>query len=102
MKIDSKLSTPLPGPVANDLRPSQGGVAPGPAPGASVDVQLSDLAARLQAIQGQLATGEVVDAAKIAEIRRAISEGRFQINPDAIADRLLETVRELIDVERYA
>ncbi len=30
------------------------------------------------------------------EIKKAISENRFKVNPEAVADRLLETVRELI------
>lgn len=38
----------------------------------------------------------VVDRAKVAEVKQAISEGRFEINPDVVADRLLETVKELV------
>jgi c-di-GMP-binding flagellar brake protein YcgR len=33
---------------------------------------------------------------KQEEIKQAISENRFKVNPEAVADRLLETVRELI------
>jgi len=99
VKIDNKLTTPLTGEVPADNRPAKTGGASGPeaAAGGSVDVQLSDLAAQLQAIQGRLASGEVVDSAKVAEIKQAIAEGRFQINADAIADRLLDTVRELLE-----
>lgn len=46
-----------------------------------------------QALSGN---SEVVDAAKISEIKLAISEGRFKVNPEVVADRLLESVRELI------
>ncbi|BBE51493.1 Anti-sigma-28 factor, FlgM [Ferriphaselus amnicola] len=38
----------------------------------------------------------VVDVAKVAEIRQAISEGRFQINSGVVADRLIATARELL------
>ena len=102
MKIDSKLTSPLTGDIGADARAGRAGNAPAAnlAAASSVDVQLSDLAARLQQIQGQLASGEVVDAAKVAEIRQAIAEGRFKINPDVIADRLLQTVRELIESDR--
>ncbi|MDT8363810.1 MAG: flagellar biosynthesis anti-sigma factor FlgM [Nitrosomonas sp.] len=41
-------------------------------------------------------SSEVVDMAKISEIKLAISEGRFKVNPEVVADRLLESVRELI------
>lgn len=43
-----------------------------------------------------------VDAGRVQEIRRAIAEGRFQINPEAIAERLIESARELIDSQRRA
>ena len=33
---------------------------------------------------------------RLEEIKLAISENRFKVNPEAVADRLLETVRELI------
>ena len=36
------------------------------------------------------------DPSRIAAIRQAISEGRFTINSGAIADRLLNSARELI------
>jgi negative regulator of flagellin synthesis FlgM len=37
---------------------------------------------------------------KVAEIRQAISEGRFQINPERIADGLISSVREMLDQNR--
>jgi len=33
---------------------------------------------------------------KVAEIRQAISDGRFQINPERIADGLITSVREML------
>lgn len=104
MKIDGKLTSPLAGNVQGDARtekpgterPGSGAAAPAPQ-GGSVNVQLSELSEQLRAIQARLASGEVVDAAKVAEIRQAIADGRFQVNPDAIAERLLQTVRELLE-----
>lgn len=40
--------------------------------------------------------GEGYNAARVAEIRQAIAEGRFQINPERIADGLLDSVREFL------
>jgi negative regulator of flagellin synthesis FlgM len=54
------------------------------------------LSKEAQNIEKNLANDEVFDAARVAEIKRAISEGRFVVNADKVADRLLETVRELI------
>lgn len=99
MKIDGKIPSPLTGEVSTDQRSTRtvGSKArDAVAPSASVDVQVSSLGSQLQALERQMAGGEVIDAAKVAEIRQAISEGRLQINPDVIADRLLETVRELL------
>lgn len=99
MKIENKFTTPLTGEIPADSRgpKSAGSSGQGVAAGGSVDVHLSDLASHLTTIQNQLASGEVVDPAKVAEIRQAIADGRFKINADAIADRLLDTVRELIE-----
>lgn len=43
-----------------------------------------------------------VNAAKIQEIKEAIAQGRFEINPEAIADGLLETARDLVNSQRKA
>jgi len=39
---------------------------------------------------------QYISKLKQAEIKQAITENRFKVNPEAVADRLLETVRELI------
>jgi len=41
-------------------------------------------------------TQPAFNSAKVAEIRQAISEGRFQINPERIADGLISSVREML------
>lgn len=67
----------------------------------SVDVQLSSLSAQMQTIgSGLSGSGGVVDAAQVAEIKQAIADGQFKINPEAIADRLLDSVKELISASR--
>ena len=38
-----------------------------------------------------------VNTARIQEIKQAIAEGRFKIHPEAIADRLLESARDLVN-----
>jgi len=56
-------------------------------------VDISSLSARLS----EVGAGEApVNAAKVAEIKQAIAEGRFQINPERIADGLLESVRDML------
>jgi negative regulator of flagellin synthesis FlgM len=64
---------------------------------ASTDqVDLSDLSARIQDAGSVAAESSPIDTAKVAEIKQAISEGRFQINPERIADGLLENVRQML------
>jgi negative regulator of flagellin synthesis FlgM len=57
-------------------------------------VQLSDLSSRLNQLETQF-SGSSFDAAKVSEIKSAISEGRYQINAGAVADKLLESATQL-------
>jgi negative regulator of flagellin synthesis FlgM len=38
----------------------------------------------------------IVDTARVEAIKLAISEGRFRIDSDMVADKLLTTVREFL------
>jgi negative regulator of flagellin synthesis FlgM len=101
VKIDNSIKTVAGIPVSDGQK--RGDKAAGtnrpPAPAAE-NVSLSPLSAQLQAIDSNLANSAVVDTARVAEIKQAISEGRFKVNPEAVADRLLETVRELIQLHQ--
>ena len=65
-------------------------------------VHLSANVAKLQNIDSSSASGSIVNSARVQEIKQAISEGNFQINPGVVADRLLETVKELIQSKKGA
>lgn len=96
MKING-LTNPA-GAVATGTRSAETRRAPAQAAtSASEEVHLSSTSADLSA-----ASATVVDAARVHEIRQAIAEGRFQINPAAIADRLVSTARELVQAQRKA
>ncbi|ALM54261.1 flagellar biosynthesis anti-sigma factor FlgM [Halomonas huangheensis] len=41
-----------------------------------------------------------IDVERVAEIRDAIREGRLDINPERIADGLIDSVRDLLGQER--
>ena len=101
MKIDNSIKT-VAGISVSDGRKSADkntSVNPNPAPPAD-NVHLSSLSSQLQAIDSNFANSAVVDTARVEEIKQAISEGRFKVNPEAVADRLLETVRELIQSKK--
>ncbi len=94
MKIDNSLKSV--GSLAGEGSAGKSGKADATKPEAGVSVELSGLSAQLQALDVQVSSGEVVDAARVSQIKQAISEGRFKVNPDVVADRLLQTVQELI------
>jgi negative regulator of flagellin synthesis FlgM len=60
------------------------------------EVKLSSLASQLLASDNELP----FDAGRVAEIKQAISEGKFSINAGAIADRLIVSAKELVN-SRY-
>jgi len=60
--------------------------------GSRDEVQLTS-SSQLQAMGG-LNDSTPMDSAKVEAIKQAISEGRFKINPEMIADRLLNSVRD--------
>jgi negative regulator of flagellin synthesis FlgM len=57
-------------------------------------VQLSALSNRLSQLETQFPQTSF-DAAKVSEIRAAITEGRYQINAGAVADKLIATAAQL-------
>lgn len=96
MKIDSSIKSIGTGAVSGGgSRPGKN-AASAPGSGGGDRVQLSPLSSQLQAIETSMADTPVVDSARVAEIRQAIAEGRFKVNPDAVADHLLQTARELL------
>lgn len=59
-------------------------------------VDIGPLSAQLQSLESSLENVQVVDTARVEAIKQAITEGRFRVNPDVVADRLLTTVKELV------
>ena len=103
MKIENSIKTESVKPV-NEGQPSPGksgqrAAANAATSGASSANSIStniQLSGQLQNIEKNLSKGEVFDAERVAEIKQAISEGRFTVNADKVADGLLDTVRDLI------
>lgn len=54
------------------------------------------LSSQAQAISAASGAGPVFDASKVEEIRRAIASGQFKVDPEKVAQGLLDTVRDLI------
>lgn len=64
--------------------------------GDSAEVALSPLSARLQELEGAMATTPVVDGQRVAAIREAIAAGAFQVDASKIADGLIDSVRQML------
>src|SRR3569833_4592982 len=45
-------------------------------------------------------SGAVFDTAKVQEIKAAIAEGTFKVNPERVADGLIDTVKDLINTRK--
>jgi negative regulator of flagellin synthesis FlgM len=70
------------------------------ATGAGDQVELSSLSARLQELGAKMGSSPVVDSARVAQIKQAIADGHFQVNPERIADGLLESARQMLGAGR--
>jgi len=94
MKIDtSSITTALTGSSSQGSRTEKSVSAP--TSNAST-VSLSDAAAKIQALEQSAQQSSGFDAARVAALKQAISEGKFQITPQMIAEKLLDTARDLM------
>lgn len=92
MKINSAIPSVGNAPDTGRAR-GPAAAAPRPEAGSSERVDISSLSAQLQ----EVGAGETpVNTQRVAEIKLAIAEGRFQINPERIADGLLTSVRDML------
>lgn len=101
MKIDNSIkktgSLPLGSTEArgNKAADKTGGAAK--AGSASTAQQSVQISSQLQALAG---SEGVFDTQKVAEIKAAIAEGRFQVDPEKVANGLLDSVKDLIHTRK--
>ena len=94
MKITSSVGSVGTGPENGRPKAVSGNARP--AATSSDQVALSSLSAQLQEMEATVGSAPVADPARVAEIKQAIASGRFQVNPERIADGLLENVRQML------
>lgn len=70
------------------------GPAQAPVAGGS-PVRITDQARQLASLEQAVQSLPVVNEARVAQIRLALEEGRYLVNPERIADKLLRTEQEL-------
>jgi len=83
---------------APEVGAGKAGGPQGPAtPAAARDkVEITSLSAQLAQLEKMLNDVGVVDTARVDAVKQAIAEGRFQIDSEVVADKLLTTVRDLL------
>jgi negative regulator of flagellin synthesis FlgM len=88
----SKGSAPVADQSGSDAPAATASVA---ASQASDHVTLTDSARSLQKIEEAIAKAPVVDTAKVATIKQAVSSGTYQIDSGRVADKLMQFERGL-------
>jgi negative regulator of flagellin synthesis FlgM len=95
VKIDSSLKPVGPGTLSSSRPKAAASEANA---GSAAEVKLSAASAQISGAS----SGAPINGARIAEIKQAISEGRFKVNAEAIADGLINTARDLLQSQRKA
>ena len=98
MKIDPGVKQ-VTLPSAAENRPAQ--AKAGTRPDAEqTDVILSPRANQLKELETQLAAIPVVDRAKVENIKQAIASGQYTVNPENVAQGLVDSVKEMLHVAK--
>lgn len=104
MKIENSTINPATGSVVKETaKPGRGSAKSqegSKAGKAGDEVSLTSRAAQFHAMDKAASEAPVADANRVEEIKQAIREGRFKINPEVIADKLLATAQELASTKQ--
>jgi len=52
-------------------------------------VSITDMAGRLRSLEQKLASQPDIDQAHINQVREAIARGEYKVNPDRVADKMM-------------
>jgi negative regulator of flagellin synthesis FlgM len=97
MKIDNNIKTLTTGTIPDEPeRPAKKTASESASAPPGENVHISPLSSHLQAIEHGFADTPIVNSARVAELKHAISNGHFKVDAEKVADRLLSTVRDLI------
>jgi len=58
--------------------------------GQTDSVSLTDTAARLKELEMGLASQPVVDPQRVQTVKNAINDGTFEVDPDSVAEKMIE------------
>lgn len=94
MKIDNSVKS-VGNTPAGEQRARNTGQANPASPGGD-QVKLSSLSSGMQQAEQAIANTPVVDQARVDEIKQAMTDGRFQVDANKVADGLIDSVRQML------
>ncbi len=65
-------------------------------------IRLSELSSQLHQLESKLTSEPGFDAARVDQIKTAIRDGSYQVNADAVADKVIQSIRELSGIKPHA
>jgi negative regulator of flagellin synthesis FlgM len=75
-------------------------VSPADKPASGSPVHITDQARQLAALEQAVQSAPIVNEARVAAVRSAIEEGRYEVEPERIADKMLRMDRDLRAAEK--
>ena len=108
MKVDSShIGSVAGGPQKVTDKPNAGAeaaavVSAAPKPQANAGVTVSLSASATQALSGADNGSDVFNAEKVESMKMAIANGTFQVNAEAIADKMLSNAAEMLSSGKSA
>ena len=104
MKVDSSpdsyLGSVASGPQRAAATPPAGATPAASAPGAPASGVQVTLSSTTQALSGPGNGNDVFNADKVEAMKQAIANGTFQVNAEAIADKMLANAAEMLNASR--
>ena len=95
MKIDNSFKTQTATGLTVETQGKQKKTADTSSPVDS-SVSLSAVSSHMKAIEQGFANTPVVNAARVAELKQAISDGHFKVDAGKVADKLISSVRDML------
>jgi negative regulator of flagellin synthesis FlgM len=65
-------------------------------------IRLSELSSQLHQLEAKLTSEPGFDAVRVDQIKSAIRDGSYQVNADAVADKVIQSIREMSGIKSYA
>lgn len=96
MKINASPELLVDRGTAGTGSPVKSPAAPGGKRTAADRLEVSELGARLGAIRRELTAQAEFDARRVEAVQKEVSRGTYIPDPDAIAEKMLQSARELL------